>query len=428
MSIFKACDVRGRYGSDLTPAVALRFGRAMGAEMAGQTLAVGGDVRPSSGPLKASLIEGLVASGCRVLDLGTLPTPAYYFAKDHFGCAGGVMVTGSHNPPGDNGFKVSLGPLPVTEEELGRLAARMAAGDFVDRPGGCVETVDAIPPYEDYVKEKLGDLGNPGEKRPRIVVDAGNGCYSHVAPRLLRELGYPVVDLFCEPDGMFPNRSPNPAVAANLAALCETVVDSGADLGVAYDGDGDRAVFVDERGHVVENDRSIVLFARYLLGQQGAGSRFAPEVIYDIKCSSAVAEGVRAAGGTPVMEKSGHVFIKTSLLRRHAVFGGEISGHFFFGELGGDDGLYATLLMLRIVAEDGRGLAAMAASVPRYPITPDLRLPCPPAHAAAIVEQLAEIFGREPGPSAARSAGWTGCASPGPMAGRWPVPPSPSRC
>jgi phosphomannomutase/phosphoglucomutase len=168
------------------------------------------------------------------------------------------------------------------------------------------------------------------------------------------------------------------------------VVQLGADLGAAFDGDGDRAVFVDEHGRVVESDRSIVLFARYLL-RQGPG-----EVVYDLKCSSVVPEEVRQAGGIPVMEKSGHAFIKTTLLRHKAILGGEISGHFFFGELGGDDGLYATLLMLRIVAEEGRGLAALADTVPHYPITPDIRLPCPIEETRAILQELEQNFAQEP--------------------------------
>lgn len=194
------------------------------------------------------------------------------------------------------------------------------------------------------------------------------------------------MELFCEPDGRFPNRSPNPAVVANLEALREAVVRSQADLGAAFDGDGDRVVFVDERGRVVESDRSIVLFARHLLSDDGG------EVLYDIKCSSVVPEEVRRSGGTPIMEKSGHAFIKTTLLRRQAVMGGEISGHFFFGELGRDDGLYATLLMLKILDQSTEGLAEMVDTVPRYPITPDIRLPASPAEVETILVELRDGF------------------------------------
>jgi phosphomannomutase / phosphoglucomutase len=405
MSIFKACDVRGRYGTELTDAAAYGLGQAIGSAMweavptpttgaqERPTLVVGGDVRLSTPPLKAALVAGLTATGCRVLDVGILPTPAFYFAKDHLHAVGGVMVTGSHNPAADNGFKISLGPRPITEDDLAHLAARMAANDFVARAGGGVEQVDVLADYSRYIKGKAGPAPAPF----KVVVDAGNGCYSHIAPAVLAELGFEVVPLFCEPDGRFPNRAPNPAVAANLTALRQAVREQGAGLGVAYDGDGDRAVFVDECGRVVENDKSIVLLARHLLGINKPPTPFTNEVIYDIKCSSIVPEQVAAAGGQPIMEKSGHVFIKTALLAHRAVFGGEISGHFFFGELGGDDGLYATLMMLRIVAESGGGLAALAGALPRYPITPDLRLPCPPDVAQAIVRRLTAEFADEPG-------------------------------
>ena len=394
MSVFKACDIRGRYGSELTPAFAASLGRAVGAELAGQAVVVGGDVRPSTVALKAALCEGLVRSGCRVMELGIVPTPAFYFALRALGARGGVMVTGSHNPPGDNGFKISLGPWPITEEALAGLARRIADANFVEGLG-THKRVDIIDRYEEDLLGRFSPLPRP----LKAVVDAGNGCYSQIAPRVLRALGCDVVELFCEPDGRFPNRAPNPAVAANLTRLCETVVAARADLGVAYDGDGDRVIFVDEQGRVVESDRTIVLFARHLL-RRGPG-----EVIHDIKCSSVVPEAVRQAGGTPVMEKSGHAFIKTTLLRRGAILGGEISGHFFFGELGGDDGLYATLLMLHVIAEVGcgpapaavQGLAALVDTAPRYPVTPDIRLPCPIRDAEAIVQELIAAFADAPG-------------------------------
>lgn len=386
MSIFKACDIRGRYGAELTPEVAERLGLAVGTELTGQAAVVGGDLRPSTGPLKSALIKGMMAAGCRVIDVGVLPTPAFYFAKDCLQTEGGVMVTGSHNPPGDNGFKISLGPWPITEEELASLERRMTGVDFA-RGDGSYESFEVVDHYKTFIRSKFPTGGG----RLKVVVDAGNGCYARIAPQVLRELGYEVVELYCEPDGRFPGRPSNPAIAANLTTLCETVVRSGADVGAAFDGDGDRVVFVDEQGRVVESDRSIVLFARYLLGR-GPG-----EVVYDLKCSTIVQEEVRRAGGFPAMEKSGHAFIKTTLLRRKALLGGEISGHFFFGELGRDDGLYATLLMLHILAEEGWGLAALADTVPRYPITPDIRLPCPPEETWIIVQELERSFAQETG-------------------------------
>jgi phosphomannomutase/phosphoglucomutase len=383
MSIFKACDIRGRYGTDLTPEIAEHLGLAVGTELNAGSVVVGGDLRPSTQPLKEALIKGLMEAGCRVIDVGIIPTPVFYFAKDYLQAEGGVMVTGSHNPPGDNGFKISLGPWPITEEELASLERRMARKDF-SHGTGSYERSEVVDHYISFIRSKFPGLGGL-----KVVVDAGNGCYARIAPQVLRELGYEVVELYCEPDGRFPGRPPNPAVPANLKSLCESVVQSGADLGAAFDGDGDRVAFVDEQGRVVESDRSIVLFARYLLRREPG------EVVYDLKCSSVVAEEVRRAGGLPVMEKSGHAFIKTTLLRCKAILGGEISGHFFFGELGRDDGLYAALLMLQVVAEEGRGLAALADTVPRYPITPDIRLSCPSEEAQAIVRALEQAFAQD---------------------------------
>ena len=218
----------------------------------------------------------------------------------------------------------------------------------------------------------------------KLVVDCGNGCYSAIAPGVLRDAGFEVEELFCEEDGSFPNREPNPAVAANLTALTEAVVEKGADLGIAFDGDGDRVVFADETGEIVPSDNVIALFARHLLSIY-PGSK----VVFDIKCSSIVPDTVRAAGGIPVMEKSGHAYIKSNLLRNGAVFAGEISGHFFFDALKGDDGLFASLLMARMLQEGDKSLKQLIDAQPKYFITKDLRIP----YAEDPAELLNEIKG-----------------------------------
>ncbi len=385
MSIFKACDIRGRYGADLDPTIALAVGRAVGSMLTGKTVVVGGDLRPSTEPLRGALTEGLVAAGCQVIDVGVLPTPAFYFAKDQLNADGGIMVTGSHNPPGDNGFKVSLGKAAITEADIQEIRGRVERADFVTADGS-VTRADVGGAYEDFLKRRFPRRAGGA----RIVVDPGNGCYAQIAPRVLRDCGYDVVELNCEPDGRFPNRSPDPAVAENLKVLAEVVVREKADLGVAYDGDGDRVVFVDQHGRIIESDIAVVLYARPALKDRPG------VVVYDIKCSSVVADQVREAGGTPVMEKSGHAFIRGTLLKQNAVLGGEISGHFFFGELGRDDGLYATLLMLDIVHAAGRSLAALSDSVPRYFITPDLRRPCSPEQATTALAALEATFRDDP--------------------------------
>lgn len=385
MSVFKSCDIRGLYGSELTAPFAASLGQAVGTMLAGGRVVVGGDVRPSTPLLKGALIEGLIQAGCYVLDLGLVPTSAVYFAQKQFDAVGAVIVTASHNPPGYNGFKMMLGERPISEMELLELRERMEAGDF--RQGeGYWDRADAIEAYQ----AELAGFFKPAQQALRVVVDAGNGCLGRIAPAALRQQGYTVSELFCEIDGRFPNRNPNPAVAAHLDQLVRRVRAERAGLGVAYDGDGDRAVFVDETGRVLAGEYVMVLFIRHLLPQISAISD--RKVVYDIKCSSIVAEEIRRWQGTPRMEPSGHTYIKTALLEEKAALGGEISGHYFFRELGRDDALYATLLLLHILQQADRPLSALVEAIPHYPITPDLRLPCPPEEQGPILEALQAAF------------------------------------
>jgi phosphomannomutase/phosphoglucomutase len=388
MSVFKSCDIRGLYPTELTPAFAFDLGRAVGTVLEGGRLVVGGDARPSTPRLKGALIEGLLNSGCYVLDLGLAPTPALYFAQDWLAAEGGVMVTASHNPPGYNGFKLQLGPWPVTEEGLAALRDRMERQAF--RQGqGHWNRADVIEAYQ----AQLDQFFKAGRDL-RVIVDAGNGCLALVAPTTLRRKGFTVIERFCEIDGRFPNRDPNPAVVEHLSGLVEQVVTEQAQLGVAYDGDGDRVVFVDDKGRILSGDRALVIFIRHRLpAARTPGER---TVVYDIKCSSIVAEEIERWRGLPRMERSGHAFIKTTLRREQAALAGEISGHYFFGELGRDDALFATLFMLHILSETDRPLSALVDDIPRYPITPDLRLPCPPQEQQAILAELQAAFADQP--------------------------------
>jgi len=384
LNVFKGCDIRGRYRSELTPEFALDLGRSVGTRLQGGRLLVGGDARPSTPLLKGALVQGLIDTGCHVTDLGQIPTSALYFAQDHLGVKPVVMVTASHNPPGYNGFKLMLGEGPITETELAQLREVVASGQY--QPGsGFWDRADVLEAYLSHLAAFF-----PAGGGLNVVVDAGNGCLSRLAPDLLRRQGYGVTERFCNIDGRFLYRDPNPAVPENIAGLANQVIAQGANLGVAYDGDGDRAVFVDEKGRIIPSDRMLVLFIRQTLPLgRTPGER---TVVYDIKCSSIVAEEVKRWHGTPVIERSGHTFIKTTMLRENAALGGEISGHFFFGRLGRDDAMYATLLLLHILAQTKRPLSALMDEIPHYPITPDLRLPCPPAQQAQILEQMQTAF------------------------------------
>lgn len=361
MSIFHACDIRGIAGETLTEEMAYHIALAIGVKLTGKKVAVGGDVRLSTPVLKAALMKGLAESGCQVMDLGTVATPVFYYGMKKLGAEGGVMVTASHNPAPYNGFKPVLGPQPVTEEDVAELGRMVKAGTRVYGEG----SITKVELLEEYI-EDISRLAKPNPMK--VVLDAGSGATSHIAPGLFRKLGYDVVELFCEADGRFPHRSPNPALAENLTALCAKVKETGASIGVAFDGDGDRVAFVDENGRPVDNDDIIVLLARYYLEQQPGGA-----IIYDAKCSMVAPEEIKKAGGRAVMARAGHTFSKAAFLREQALFAGEISGHFFFRELGNDDGMFAGLKICEFVAEHG-SLAALIDGIPNYLLTPDIRV------------------------------------------------------
>ena len=382
MSIFKACDIRGVYPDELDETLYADLGRAMGTVLrereANPRVVVGGDVRPSTPTLRAALLDGLTATGCHVADLGIVPTPVVYFAARKRHADGLAIVTASHNPPAHNGLKLCLGPLPVTPEEIARVEQLATAGRFASGRG----SVEAVAVERDYVGF-LTASAQPGDGF-RLVVDCGNGSYSTLAPRVLRQLGYGVVELFCKPDGTFPNRSPNPALPENLGALRDAVRESGAAIGLALDGDGDRVAVVDDAGRSLTGDQGIILLAQHVLA---AGDK----AVCDVKCSRAVLDAIEARGAVPLLERSGHAFIKTRMIEDQARFGGELSGHFFYRELGGgDDGLYTILRLAELAKESARPVSALVDAMPRYAITPDIRIPYEAADGPARLDQIAE--------------------------------------
>jgi phosphomannomutase / phosphoglucomutase len=364
-SIYKACDIRGRYGDELRDAHAAQLGLTLAQYCRRASFLVGGDGRLSTPVLKEQLIAGLIEGGCHVTDLGIVPTPALYYARRALGVECAAMVTASHNPAHDNGFKLALGSMPVTPEDIQAIARLMEQPEppAPAEDSGLVEQHDILPDYIAYACGQAGDLNGL-----RVVADCANGVGSLVAWQVWESTGAQVSLLFDRVDGNFPNHAPDPSNAENLTALCQAVLDQHADLGVAYDGDADRVVFVDSLGRVLAGDRAIVLFARHALHGGAA------PIVYDQKCSLIVPEAIRAAGGEPVIERSGHTFIKTTFLRLNAPYAGEISGHHFFRELGGDDGVIASLYLARLLRESGHDLAELADAIQTYPITPDLRL------------------------------------------------------
>ena len=365
MSIYKDCDIRGVYPEEIDEHAAYVAGRALATLHPRVTMAVGGDVRLSTPVLKAAFIQGLTDSGVDVIDIGTIPTPALYWALKHLNVAGGATVTASHNPPQYNGIKFMFDNEPVTRQIMDQVERTAAGGQFLNAKGSCRK----VHILDRYMEDLTNRFTAP---RPlTIVVDAGNGAMSQVAPQVLRRCGYRVIELFCQPDGRFANRDPNPAEYSHLTEVCRKVRLERADFGVAYDGDGDRAVFIDDLGRTVFNEKSLTLFIRLLLKHRPG------PVVYDQKSSSVIKRTTLEMGGEPILERSGHSFIKRRFLQVGAAIAGEVSGHFFFGELGYDDGLFATLIMAEMLAGSDRPLSALADEIVCPPITPDIRLPCP---------------------------------------------------
>jgi phosphomannomutase/phosphoglucomutase len=393
MSIYKACDIRGRYAAELLDEHATLLGMALTQQYGPIDILVGGDGRLSTPTLKSHLCAALSRGGCRVVDLGIVPTPALYFARQHLSVPAAVMVTASHNPAGDNGFKIALGAMPITPDEIRALAALMEQqavarhGQSPPRPSAndpYIQQLDILPDYVAFARGQAGKLDGL-----RVVVDCANGVSALVARDVWQGTGAQVSFLFDTVDGSFPNHAPDPSNTRNLQALCQVVRDSGANLGVAYDGDGDRVVFVDALGRPLSGDRAIVLYVRQALHSSPA------PIVYDQKCSLIVSDTIRELGGEPVIERSGHTFIKASFLRLSAPYAGEISGHHFFRQLQGDDGIIASLYMANLIQASGQSLAELADAIHTYPITPDIRLKMDDVVARRVLQNLGLALGGE---------------------------------
>jgi phosphomannomutase/phosphoglucomutase len=365
MSIYKECDIRGIYNEEFCDETAYDIGRAIGTIMKGKKVVVSGDVRISTEAIKKKLLHGLYDSGTHIIDLGMTPTPVFYYAKHLLAADGGVMVTASHNPAKYNGFKVIFSDTPVTPEDIKKVERIIREGSFA-KGQGQLEKVEVLDEYVQMVKNHTKKHRNL-----KIVIDAGNGTVSQIGPRIFRELGYEVVELFCEYDGTFPNREPNPAVYKHLVQAQKRVVDEKADLGVAFDGDGDRVVFIDEKGRVAVSEESFVVFIQEYLADHPSS------VVYDLKSSSIVEREIRKYNSIPIMERSGHAFIKKTFLENDSALAGEISGHFFFRELGHDDGIYAAVKMAEIIGKQNRPFSSILDGIQKTIITPDIRIPYP---------------------------------------------------
>jgi len=380
--IFKAYDICGIVGETLTTDLVVDIGRAFGSEaysLGQQTVAVARDGRLSSPELLNALIKGLIESGRDVINLGLVPTPVLYFATNYMSTASGVVVTGSHHPSNSNGLKMVLKGETLSGETMQALRTRIEHGDFQTGVGS-IEEVDIV---SDYIESIVGDIEL---SRPlKVIVDCGNGAAGDLAPRLLRSLGCEVIELYCEIDGNFPHHLPDPSQPENLSDVIEAVMINDADLGLAFDGDGDRLGVIDSRGNVIWPDRQMVLYAKDVISRNPGA-----EIIYDVKCSRHLGAAIKSFGGKPVMWKTGHSLIKARMKQTGALLAGEMSGHIYFQErwYGFDDALYTAARLLEIVASDLRSSYELFAEVPNGVRTPELKLEMDDATRANFMRNL----------------------------------------
>ncbi len=386
-TIFREYDIRGTVDQDLTETAVNLVGKALGTrvrEAGGRRVAVGRDARLSGPRFAAAMHEGLTSTGLDVVDLGMVPTPLTYFAAHTMDVQGICMITGSHNPPEYNGLKVGLGSATFHGPEIQALRELAESGGFATG-SGTVTPHDIVTPYQQYVRENL----RCGSHRPKVVLDAGNGCGGVVALPIFQALGFDVVPLFLEPDGNFPNHHPDPTVEKNLEPLRRKVLELGADVGIAYDGDADRLGAVDEKGNVLWGDQIMILFSRALLAEVPGAA-----IVGEVKCSMTLYDDIARHGGRPIMWKAGHSLIKAKMKEEHAQLAGEMSGHIFFGHrwFGFDDGIYASARLLELLTHTERPLSTLLADVPRTYSTPELRVDCPEDKKFTVVRMAQEWF------------------------------------
>jgi phosphomannomutase/phosphoglucomutase len=381
--IFRAYDVRGRVGSDVNPEVFEQVGRAYATlihRKGGRVVAVGQDNRESSADLRAAFVTGVRAAGVDVVDIGLVTTPLLYFATAHWKLDGGANITGSHNPIEYNGVKmVHRGAAPLSEDEIQALRKMVETRDWDSGRG----TLQTRSPREDYFSTVQRLVRLP--RRLTIVADAGNGIAGVYGPELLRRLGCQVVELHCESDGSFPHHLPDPEDPENVVDLQEKVVEVGADLGVAWDGDADRVGIIDERGQRHEADLILVLLARDFLSR-----RPGEKIVFDVKSSQSLVDDIRDRGGVPVMWKTGHSHLKRKMRDDKILLGGEVSGHMFFAEnyYGVDDGILAACKIIEIAARASEPMSRLFDSVPHLRATPELKAPCPDGEKFHVISEL----------------------------------------
>jgi len=389
--IFRQYDIRGIVDKDLTQENVEILGKAIGTYFRRQNrshVAVGMDCRLSSPAFSESLSQGLLSTGCEVTVLGTIPTPLLYFTIYFKKMEAGVMITGSHNPPDYNGFKIMAGEDTLYGPEIQDIYQIIASDAFIQDNPGSKKSYDIVPEYSDYVVENVHL-----DRKLKVVVDAGNGTGGVVAVPIFKKLGCDVKELFCEMDGHFPSHHPDPTLPEALETLIKEVKESGADAGIAFDGDADRIGVIDDLGNIIWGDQLMIIFARDLLPTHPGAA-----VISEVKASKLLYEEIEKLGGRPIMWKTGHSFIKKKIKQEKALIAGEMSGHIFFADrfFGFDDAIYSSARLLEILSRSKRKISSMLADLPQTFYTPEIRIYASDAVKFKIVEavkkELAEKY------------------------------------
>jgi phosphomannomutase/phosphoglucomutase len=386
-AIFREYDIRGIADKDFDANFAFALGQAYGALVLSQgkkRVAVGRDCRLTSEKYAAALRQGMLHTGLEVLDVGVCPSPLLYFSLYYHDLDGGIQVTGSHNPPEHNGFKICVGKATIHGGEIQELRSLLEHGKFPTGQGH--ETVaPIIPPYQEFMDEHFGRLG----REIAVVVDAGNATAGPVAPEILRNLGCQVTELFCELDGHFPNHHPDPTVPENMEQLIAKVKETDAEIGIAYDGDADRLGLVDCHGRLIWGDEMLVLFSRDILRRHPGAT-----IVSEVKCSQRLFDDIAQKGGNPIMWKVGHSLLKAKMRETGALLGGEMSGHMFFadGYYGYDDAIYASCRILDILSRSGKELFELLADLPPAYATPEIRVDCPDELKFRLAAKVREYF------------------------------------
>ncbi|HEX9129485.1 MAG TPA: phosphomannomutase/phosphoglucomutase [Gemmatimonadaceae bacterium] len=388
-AIFREYDIRGIAGKDLTEEVATAVAGAYAAFLTEKgvkgALAIGRDNRPSGEGLHRALVAGLLASGVDVVDIGVVPTPLAYWSQHNLDVVGGIQITGSHNPPEYNGFKLGLATSSIYGADIQHIYELAVAGKF-PRGKGTLRHEQVTDRYVDDITARVGKLS----RQLKVVLDCGNGAGSLVAPKLFPKLGIKPRFLFCDSDGTFPNHHPDPTIPKNVEDLIAAVKRDRADIGIAFDGDADRIGVIDNTGEIIWGDYILIIYARDVLARTGKGQA----IVFDVKASQALPEAIEKAGGIPLMWKTGHSLIEEKMHETHAPVAGEMSGHMFFAEgfYGFDDALYGAARLLRIVADSGKSVRDLLADVPRFVSTPEIRVDCPDDKKFGIVEEATKYF------------------------------------